>query len=303
MTARKLASTPKDIFMRTLRLDHSRLSRVFREIDLQQAVLQSNAQEARAVLLEAMDYLLHYQDGFHHAREDLLFERIAVRLPQFKKDMHTLTREHAKGQLHDVQIAADLANSSVRALEGPQGRMLARRLREHVAHARAHIGREEDVFYAHAEDELVPADWADLMRHASMDDPLGVPEQMRKAYPLLAARLATPVNEVTGEGDKPAHARSPANQRLRAAARASFEQAVEASGKFTMDAMDLARTNALALRQARTPLDLLLAGQQIGLRNGRFAVRCMFGPHRWMAEMVVGAWQKGMHQGSKRASD
>lgn len=43
--------------MRALRLDHSRLSRVFREIDLQQAALQSNAREARAVLMEAMDYL------------------------------------------------------------------------------------------------------------------------------------------------------------------------------------------------------------------------------------------------------
>ncbi len=292
MTASKIKPTAKETFMRALRLDHSRLSRVFREIDLQQAVLQSNAQEARAVLMEAMDYLLRYQDDFHHAREDQLFERIAQRLPRFKKDMRTLMHEHAKGQLHDAQIAADLARCSVPALEGPQGRVLARRLREHVAHARAHIRREEEVFYAHAEDELAPADWADLMRLASMDDPLAVPEQMRKTYPLLANRLAMAVIEVTGHGDKPAHATSPAARRLRDAARASFEQAVEASGKLTMDAIDLARTNALSIRQARTPLDLLLAGQQIGLRNGRFAVRCMFGPHRWLAELLADAWQK-----------
>ena len=292
MTDRKPKTSAKEVFMRTLRQDHSRLSRVFREIDVQQAMLQSNAKEARAVLAEAMDYLLHYQDDYHHAREDQLFERIALRMPQFAKEMRGLTRDHAKGLLHDTQIAADLANSDPRQLEGPRGRLLARRLRAHVAHARTHIRREEEVFYAHAEDELEPADWTDLMRQASMDDPLGQPEQLRKAYPLLADRLTAPVTEVTGEGDKPSHTVSAGSRRLKAAARVSLERAIEASGKLTMDAVELARENAQSIRQARTPLDLLLASQQIGVRNGQFAVRCLFGPHRWMAQKLVGIWQK-----------
>jgi len=291
MTVRKPKPTAKETFMRTLRLDHSRLSRVFREIDVQQAVLQSNAKEARAVLLDAMDYLLHYQDDYHHAREDQLFARIALRMPQFEKDMQGLMGEHAKGLLHDTQIAKDLADSSPRVLESPYGRQLAKRLRDHVAHARAHIRREEDVFYAHAEDELATADWAELMRLTSMDDPLGEPERMRKTYPFLANRLATSVTEVTGHGDKPAHLVSEASRRVKAAARESFEQAVEASGKLTMDAIELARTNAKSMQQARTPLDLMLAGQQISLRNGRFALRCIFGPHRWMARKLAGAWR------------
>ncbi|MEP6971889.1 MAG: hemerythrin domain-containing protein [Betaproteobacteria bacterium] len=280
--------------MRTLRMDHSRLSRVFREIDVQQAVLQSNAEEARAVLLEAMDYLLHYQDDCHHAREDQLFKRIGLRLPQFEKDMQDLAREHAKGLLHDTQIAKDLADGSLHVLEGPYGRQLAKRLRAHVAHARAHIRREEEIFYAHAEDALETADWTELMRHASMDDPLGEPEQMRKTYPLLANRLATSVTEVAGHGDKPVHMVSNASRRVRAVAREAFEQAVEASGKLTMDAMDLARLNAQSIRQARTPLDLLLAGQQIGWRNSRFTLRCMFGPQRWMARTLAGAWRESV---------
>lgn len=278
--------------MRTLRLDHSRLSRVFREIDLQQAVLQSNAKEARAVLLECMDYLLQYQDDWHHAREDHLFERIAMRLPRFEADMQGLMGEHAKGRLYDTQIAKALADSSQRALEGPRGRQLARRLREHVAHARAHIRREEEVFYAHAEDELEPADWADLMRQASMDDPLGDPAQMQKIYPLLASRLALPVTEVTGHGDKPAHTVSGTRRRVNAAARASLEQVVEGGGKLTLDAIELARTNAQAVRQATTPLDLLMAGQQIGIRNARFVLRCVVGPHCWAAKRFTQAWQK-----------
>ncbi len=292
MTVRKPKASPKEIFMRTLRQDHSRLSRVFREIDVQQAVLQSNAKEARAVLLEAMDYLLQYQDECHHARENHLFERIAVQLPRFEDDMKGLMREHAKGLLYDTQIAKDLADSSPRVLEGPHGRQLARRLREHVAHARAHIRREEEIFYAHAEDELKPADWADLMRQASMDDPLGDPAQMQKTYPLLAGQLAMPVTEVTGHGDKPARLTSGTSRRLKDAARASFEQLVEAGGKLSMDAIELARENAQLMRQASTPLDLLLAGQQIGFRNSRFVLRCMFGPHRWAAERLTHAWQR-----------
>lgn len=303
MSARKPKPSAKEAFMRTLRQDHSRLSRVFREIDVQQAVLQSNAEEARAILLEAMDYLLHYQDECHHAREDQLFKLIAVRLPQFEKDMQGLMREHAKGLLHDTQISKDLADSSLRVLEGPYGRQLAERLRDHVGHARAHIRREEEVFYAHAEDELASADWIDLIRRASMGDPLGQPEQMRKIYPLLASRLAASVTEVTGQGDTPAHKVSDASRRAKAAARASFEQAIEASGRLTMDAVELARANAQSIRQARTPLDLLLAGQQIGWRNSRFALRCMFGPHRWMASKLVGAWKKSAVQQQSTVSN
>ena len=303
MSARKPKSSAKETFMRTLRQDHSRLSRVFREIDLQQAMLQSNAEEARAVLLEAMDYLLQYQDECHHAREDQLFQRIAMRLPQFEKDMQGLMREHAKGLLHDTQIAKDLADSSLRVLEGPYGKQLARRLRDHVGHARAHIRREEEIFYAHAEDELAPADWTDLTRQASMDDPLGEPEQMRSTYPLLAQRLAATVTEVTGHGDKPAHKVSDASRRAKAAARATFEQAIEASGKLTMDAIELARANALLIRQAHTPLDLMLAGQQIGWRNSRFALRCMFGPHRWVADKLAIAWKESAARQPSTASN
>jgi len=283
--------------MRTLRLDHARLSRVFREIDAQQAVLQSNAEEARAVLLEAMDYLLYYQDGCHHAREDHLFERIAMRLPRFAHDMRVLMHEHEKGLVHDRQIAQDLADSNALSLAGPRGRLLARRLREHVAHARAHIRREEEVFYAHAEDELESDDWARLMRQASMDDPLGDPAQMQSRYPLLARRMALPVTEVTGHGDKPAHTVSGARRPLKAGARAAFEQAVEASGKLTMDGIELARANLQAIRQASTPLELWRAGQQIGLRNTRFALRCMVGPHRWVAQQLTQAWQGQARRG------
>lgn len=274
--------------MRALRLDHSRLSRVFREIDLQQAVLQSQASEARAVLKEAMDYLLQYQDGFHHAREDRLFERIARRLPDLRQDMDALMRDHASGRLHDAQLAAALGGASIRALEGAAGARLAQRLREHVAHARAHIGREEDVFYRRAEEELAPADWIALERMADMQDPLASPEQMHRRYPRLARRLEVAVHRVEGAGARPAWPGSPAAQRLHAAAQAAFDQAVEAGGKLVLDAVDLARDNATTLQRARTPLDLLMAGHRIHLRNGRFALHCLLGPHRWMYEVMAG---------------
>lgn len=291
MHVRKSGPSPKEAFMRVLRQDHARLSRVFREIDVQQALLSSNAEQARLVLLEAMDYLLTYQDGFHHAREDHLFERIATRLPQCEKDMRTLMREHASGLRHDKAIAQDLANSSARSLQGPRGRLLARRLREHMAHARAHIRREEEVFYARAEKGLASADWAALMRLTSMDDPLSQPEQLRKTYPLLAQSLESPVTEVTGPGDRPPAADAP-RSRWRAAARESLEQAVEASGNWTMDAIELARANARSLRQARTPLELLSAGHTVTMRNGRFAMRCVWGPQRWMADMLAQSWRQ-----------
>ncbi len=60
------------------------------------------------------------------ARVDHLFERIALRMPKFEKDMQGLMREHAKGLLCDTQIAKYLADSSLRVLEGAYGQQLAK---------------------------------------------------------------------------------------------------------------------------------------------------------------------------------
>lgn len=289
----------RDAFMRELRLDHARLSRVLREIDLQQAVLQSNAESARAVLLEAIRYLIHYQDGVHHAREDYFFERILQRLPHLEADVRRLLREHVEVRRIDAQLAADLASASVPALEGNHGWVLARRLRAHVAHARAHIRREEDVFYRRAEEELAPSDWAELMRQvsqdetlASVEDPLASPQRMYAAYPLLARRLEAGVNEVAGPGDRPARETSLATLRLQAALRVLFEQSIEVSGRWTLDVIALAQANMRSMQRIYTPLDLWSVSQEIGLRNSGFALHFLVDTPRWASQTWSGVWEE-----------
>src|SRR5512137_2539474 len=53
-------------FMARLRLDHARLSRVLREMEVQRTRLGSEPAAARAVLSEALRYLVEYLHGHHH---------------------------------------------------------------------------------------------------------------------------------------------------------------------------------------------------------------------------------------------
>jgi hemerythrin-like domain-containing protein len=275
----KPPSAAGDPFMQTLRVDHGRLSRVLREIDVQQARLQATPESARPVLAEAMRYLLHYQHAFHHPREDRLFERISARAPQFGRDMRVLIREHRGGLRQAEKLMADLAHASPALLRGRSGARLARRLAEYVAHTRNHMRSEEAVFYAQSERVLEDADWATLLAETTPDDPMGKQALLAKEYPHLAAQLFQPVSDVGG-------------------------QLFELYGELIQDGVDVARSNLANLHSVRSPWGLVRAAGPVGARSCRFVVRCLADPPRLALATVArffAAWRPvGARTGASR---
>jgi hemerythrin-like domain-containing protein len=266
-------------FVGLLRRDHGQLSRVLSEVDAQATRLAVEPDAARAVLLDALRYLLDYQHAFHHPGEDRLFRRLRARVPALRADLNALMHEHVGGYRSARQLSERLERASGAALRGSAGARLARQLHAYTAGTRTHMRREEDVFYAQAIDALERADWAELGGDAVPDDPMQDRSRLAQAYPRLAARLALPVREVSA-----ARARAPGDTRWRVevyvALRRGLERLVDTYGELLHDAADLAVMHASALRAVRSPLALARSARPVAASSCRFAVRCLTLPPR-----------------------
>jgi len=271
-TPRTSTNDSADRFMRLLRDDHAGLSRVLREIDAQQSVLRSSPETARPVLGEAMRYLLVYQHSVHHPREDRLFARIRGREPGLYRNMSSLVREHRTGQLQAEALAGELSRATPAQLRGRTGERLAKQLQAYVRHTRAHMLREEAVFYTGSERVLQASDWAVLMEGAEQRDPAGDLARLAARYPRLAARLSQPERQVSGPGET----------RDRACDRAQhlLERIVETYGMLAQETIDVTRSNLAELRSVRTPLALLRTAGSIRTRSSRLAIRVVTEPFR-----------------------
>lgn len=185
-------------YMQLLREDHAGLSRVLREIDVQQSLLQSAPGAARPVLAEAMRYLLVYQHSIHHPREDQLFARVRKREPRLYHNMHGLVQEHRTGRQVAERLAGELSRATLAQLQGKTGQRLASQLQQYVRKTRDHMRREEAVFYTGSERVLRAADWAALMANPMPRDPAADPQRFAARYPRLAERMSRPQRDVTG---------------------------------------------------------------------------------------------------------
>jgi hemerythrin-like domain-containing protein len=187
-----------DRFMQLLREDHAGLSRVLREIDIQQSLLQSAPGAARPVLAEAMRYLLVYQHSIHHPREDQLFARVRAREPRLYNNMHRLVREHRVGHEVAERLAGELSRATLTQLRGRTGQRLANQLYQYVQRTRDHMRREEAVFYTGSERVLRASDWVALMAGPMPRDPAADPQRFAARYPRLAERMSRPQRDVAG---------------------------------------------------------------------------------------------------------
>lgn len=281
VTSRRPASTRRTAprrdgvaaeYMRALRDDHAGLSRVLREIEVQAAALGNAPETARAVLGEAMRYLLVYQHSVHHPREDRLFARIRARQPALFESMKRLVFEHRVGQQRAESLARDLRRATPAMLRGRPGTRIARQLSDYVRHTREHMRREEQVFYSGAERVLTASDWGALAGGPAPRDPAGDLHRLQARYPRLAARLAAPERMVSG----PAGAGAAAHDRLRLA----IDQVAEACGTAWRETADLARDGIANLAGVRSPFGLARVSVTLTTRGARHAARLATLPFR-----------------------
>jgi hemerythrin-like domain-containing protein len=260
--------------MKLLREDHAGLSRVLREIDAQQTALRSMPETARPVLVEAMRYILVFQHSVHHPREDMLFAKIRDREPMLYRNMHRLVMEHRIGQERAEALARDLARATPAQLRGKPGVRLSKQLQDYVRHTRAHMRREEAVFYTGSARVLKASDWATIMSGPMPRDPAGNLLRLADRYPKLAARLAQPERVVAGHGEQIAQPHDRPGVRQRA------EVVAELCGEALHEAVDLVQAGLADLGGIRSPAGAVRASFSIGARSLRCASRLVALPFR-----------------------
>jgi len=271
-------SRSAQVYMARLRLDHARLSRVLREIEVQRTRLGTAPEPARAVLGEALDYLVEYLHGHHHPREDLLFARLVPLRADLGDELRELARDHDTGGVRARQLARALARlpaSGARAAD-----RFARGLQAYVDETRDHMRREERaIFYAGVEPWLSDDEWQELTDHALPDDPLGDATHLRSRYPHLAAALAEPVRDVSSGNRAAPDPRQP-HERSLEALRDGADEMVEAYGELLHEGLDLLRANVATLWGAPSPLGAVGALPEVSRRSYQFAARCIALPSK-----------------------
>ena len=259
-------------FMQRLRQDHAGLSRVLRAIDALAERLTSEPELVQPVLIEAFGYLLAYQHGYHHPREDRLFGKINGKRPALSETLEQLTEEHETGEHETAELAAALKTAAPDELRGRAGEQLAARIENYVRYARRHMRHEEAVFYARAESVLGHSDWAEIVEDDGLQDPMSDSDALAGSYPELAAHL-----DEAGRSLGSSDYRHSAERGLRR----NFVELTDVYGGLIHDGLDLTRRNTQRLLSVRGPVSLAGALASITSDNLRFAGQCIARPSRW----------------------
>ena len=150
--------------------------------------------------------------------------------------MRILVREHRSGQRQAEVLAGELRRATLLQLRGRTGQRLARELQQYVRAARAHMRREEAVFYSGSERVLRASDWAALMDGPQQRDPATDLQRLASRYPRLAEQLQRPERAIGGIGENP--------ERRAGGFRQCAERVVERTAMLAHGALDVVRSLA-----------------------------------------------------------
>ena len=279
-------------FMQRLRNDHAGLSRMLRAIDGMVDRLATEPEAVQPFLVEAFGYLLGYQHGYHHPREDRLFEKVGSKRPELSDTLAKLAEEHAIGEAETAALANELAASTPEHLRAKKGERLAARIQDYIRHARLHMRAEEAVFYARAEQVLSKSDWADVIDDDGLQDPLADMNALAGEYPELAAHFNLTTRHL---------GRSTAVGPNAGALHLHVLGLTDLYGGLMHEGFDLTRQNTRRLLSVRGPVGLMRAVTAITSDNLRFAGQCVSRPSRWAidtgTELVSGRIKPDRQQG------
>ena len=175
-------------YLRGLREDHARFSRVLSMIGRDARRLVDEPAAVLPLFAEAVDYVVSFQNVYHHPREEIMFAKIAEKSETLATAASTLSREHQATADAGKELLSLVERVSGAPSRRPDREQLARRLERFARSMRGHIAQEEEILYSQAWAELTPQDWDGLTGSVAASDPLDGTEDGR--YPLLAEYVA-----------------------------------------------------------------------------------------------------------------
>ena len=138
--------------------EHQDFSRLLDLLDREVAVFHDGGQPNYGLMTDIVQYLRHFPDQLHHAREDAAFACLVKRDPSLGPVAEALIREH--------KVIAEAGETLLEYLNEIVGEAVLRRKAVEAAAAlyanyyRMHIDREEAEILSRAAKLLTQEDWA-----------------------------------------------------------------------------------------------------------------------------------------------
>ena len=138
--------------------DHVRFARLLDFLETQMTEFHAGRRPNYDLIRDAIFYLQHFADRFHHPREDVAFARLLVRDPGMQLPITRLLQEHRvialAGEqllklLEDISIDAVIERATVEAAAAT-----------YVVYYRHHLAHEETNVLPRAAELLTEEDWA-----------------------------------------------------------------------------------------------------------------------------------------------
>jgi hemerythrin-like domain-containing protein len=171
-------------YVRSLREDHAKFSRVLSMIGRDARRLISEPETVLPAFEEAVDYIVNFQNIYHHPREEVMFEKLADADRSLRQLVKKLSREHGAVGRVGESIQTLLKHTSSETTSKESRLRLAEKLERFSKEMRSHIRQEEELLYSRVWDEFDDSDWEELADSVPPTDPLGRLQSRR--YPLLA---------------------------------------------------------------------------------------------------------------------
>jgi hemerythrin-like domain-containing protein len=159
--------SPVDVWL----AEHRDFERLLALVDGQLAVFREGGTPNYALMRDAVQYLRHFPDRHHHAREDIVFRRLAERDPGIRPLLLRLEQEHrvigSAGEallrcLNEIANDAWIARAEVESAAAT-----------YLAYYMKHIEDEDRNVLSLARKLLTPEDWAAISAaHPPGRDPL-----------------------------------------------------------------------------------------------------------------------------------
>jgi hemerythrin-like domain-containing protein len=163
--------------------EHQTILAVLEVMDAQAQTLRSGAPVRADFWQPALDFLEHYADGCHHAKEEqLLFAELEKSdFPGMRGPTECMRQEHESGR--------ELRQRMVRALQVEDGKNLAAAASAYVSLLREHIEKEEQVLFPMARSLLDRTVMQRLSKGFAEVEHLDVGEGEHARYEELASSL------------------------------------------------------------------------------------------------------------------
>jgi hemerythrin-like domain-containing protein len=175
------------IIIDELSKDHANITRIINLLEVQLVAFHADSHPDYTLMSDAMHYMIHYQDLFHHPKEDSMLAMLATRDPGAYPIIDELSREHAelaeKGkQFLELLLSVESEEMITRAALESAGQ-------QYIALLRGHIRKEESELFPRALTALKNDDWRDINEQVTArQDPIfggSVEQEYRALYDYL----------------------------------------------------------------------------------------------------------------------